>query len=340
MTIFVGMSGGVDSSVSAALLKDRGHDVRGVFIKGWYPEGFPCTWKEDRRDAMRVAAHLGIPFHTLDLSKEYKESVIDYLLSEYQAGHTPNPDILCNKDIKFGHFLSWAKKQGADAIATGHYARTEDGRLFRGKDGNKDQSYFLYTLTSEQLQHVVFPLGDMEKSEVRAIAVAKKIPVAQKRDSQGLCFIGTLDMGEFLSRYIEVSPGKVLNEQGEEIGTHDGAVLYTRHQRHGFTVPIAHEEPLYVLDTDTTKNTITVGPESSLHTKTPDRLALKSISWVTDMHEAQEAQYRYRGARIPIAHIEGNTVYFESQLPETPAEGQSLVLYSGDECVGGGVIVY
>lgn len=341
MTIFVGMSGGVDSSVSAALLKEAGHDVRGVFIKGWYPEGFPCTWKEDRRDAMRVAAHLGISFTTLDLSKEYKASVIDYLISEYKEGRTPNPDILCNKDIKFGHFLTWARERGADAIATGHYAQTKDGKLFRGADTNKDQSYFLYTLTKAQLAYVQFPIGHLTKDAVRDLARRMHIPVASKKDSQGLCFIGTLDMDAFLAQYIPVSPGVVRNEKEEEIGTHKGAALYTKHQRHGFTLNTPSPVPLYVLHTDIPTNTIVVGPEESLHADTPECINMRAVSWVDTTPELPlEAQYRYRGSRIPVSRITDSTVCFGEVLPETPAEGQSLVLYRGDECLGGGVIVY
>tara|TARA_B100000508_G_scaffold60333_1_gene47147 strand:- start:184357 stop:185439 length:1083 start_codon:yes stop_codon:yes gene_type:complete len=348
MKVFVGMSGGVDSSVTAAQLHKEGHDVAGIFLKGWYPENVPCTWKEDRQDAMRVAAHIGIPFTTLDLTKNYKESVIDYLISEYKAGRTPNPDTLCNRDIKFGAFLDWAKEKGVDKVATGHYAQVKEEkgiyRLLRGVDGKKDQSYFLYTLTQNELSHILFPLGDIkEKSETRKQARAYDLPVAEKRDSQGLCFIGHVDMEEFLSTHIKTTPGDVLNEKGEIIGAHNGAVIYTLGQRHGFETRENSEEALYVLSKDIHKNTITVGPQKSKAKNTPKTLRIENMSWthVFPAGNNLTAQYRYHGPEVAVESItpEG-VVTFKENLPEVPAEGQALVLYRGEECLGGGTIVY
>ena len=197
-TVFVGLSGGVDSSVTALLLQKAGAKVQGVFIQGWYPENMPCTWKEDRMDAMRVAAQLQIPFHTLDASREYKKSVIDYLLREYKAGRTPNPDIMCNRDVKFGAFYTFARMHGADFIATGHYARVEDDALLKGVDGDKDQSYFLWAIAKSTLASILFPLGGYTKKEVRDVALKHSLPTAQKKDSQGICFLGNISIEDFL----------------------------------------------------------------------------------------------------------------------------------------------
>ena len=217
--VFVGMSGGVDSSVSALLLQQQGYDVTGVFIKVWQPDFVECTWKEDRLDAMRVAAQLDIPFVTLDLEKEYKEGVIDYMIEEYRQGRTPNPDVMCNREVKFGAFFSWAKKQDKDAyIATGHYANNDGETLLVSKDTNKDQTYFLWALKKELLTSIVFPIGDMEKSMVREIAAAHSLSVSTKKDSQGLCFVGTINVKTLLKQFIDEKDGDVLNEAGEIIG--------------------------------------------------------------------------------------------------------------------------
>ena len=234
--VYIGMSGGVDSSVSAALLKKAGYDVTGVFIKVWQPDWINCTWKEDRMDAMRVAALLDIPFITLDLEKEYKEEVVDYMISEYRAGRTPNPDVMCNRYVKFGGFYDWAMKQGADYVATGHYAQVIDGKLIAGNDKNKDQTYFLWTLNKEQLSKTIFPVGNIEKPEVRKLAKKFNLPNAEKKDSQGLCFIGKIDIKEFLSHYIDSKRGNVLNIEGEVIGEHDGSFFFTIGERHGFNI--------------------------------------------------------------------------------------------------------
>ncbi|MBL1434401.1 tRNA 2-thiouridine(34) synthase MnmA [Candidatus Wolfebacteria bacterium] len=347
MKVFVGMSGGVDSSVTAAELHKKGHDVVGVFLKGWYPENIPCTWKEDRQDALHVAAHVGVPFTTLDLSKNYKESVINYLIDEYKAGRTPNPDVLCNRDIKFGAFLDWAIGRGADKVATGHYAQIKEVggiyRLLRGADPKKDQSYFLYTLTQKELSRIIFPIGSVaKKAETRKKARAFKLPVAKKPDSQGLCFIGHVDMEEFLSANINVSKGDVLNIEGEVIGRHQGSIIYTLGQRHGFDITRKINEPLYVLAKDIEKNTITVGPKKLQKKLAPHSIRINNMTW-THVFPVGDitAQYRYHGPEVAVKSIspEG-VVEFEDTLPEIPAEGQSLVFYRGEECLGGGTVVY
>ena len=261
--VFVGLSGGVDSAVSAALLKKEGYAVTGVFIKAWTPEGYPCTWKEDRRSAMRVAAILDIPFITLDLEKEYKKEVVDYMVAEYKKGRTPNPDVMCNKEIKFGHFLKFGLKNGADFVATGHYAQTSgEVVLMEGADKNKDQSYFLWTLTQKQLKHVLFPVGHLQKSEVRKLALKFGLPQATRKDSQGLCFLGQVDMKEFLGRYISPKKGDVLNRNKEIIGHHNGAIFFTIGERRGFTITKKSDKevPLYVVAKDIKRNTVTVAP--------------------------------------------------------------------------------
>jgi tRNA-specific 2-thiouridylase len=336
--IFVGLSGGVDSAVSAALLKDAGAQVTGVFIKGWYPPGMPCTWAADRRDAMRVAARLRIPFVTLDASAEYKKGVIEYLLSEYALGRTPNPDIMCNREVKFGAFYRYAKEQGADFIATGHYARTREGKLLRGIDDAKDQSYFLWAIPAGALAMTLFPVGELPKTVVRDLAQKHDLPVAEKKDSQGICFLGNISVDDFLRAEIQPEQGIVRTESGEDIGTHDGAVLYTLGAR--IAIPEASPGPWYVLRKDMQQNILTV----SLHRNQGDNsrpIALRDTNWLATLDEARtiEAQYRYHGPRISGTY-DSVTNRFVPDVPlaEPVAPGQSLVLYSGEQCLGGGII--
>jgi len=339
--IFVGLSGGVDSSVAAHTLLKEGHDVVGVFIKTWQPDFLECTWKEERLDAMRVAAHLGIPFLTFDAVDAYKRDVADYMIKEYAAGRTPNPDVMCNQHVKFGVFLQFAKEQGADAVATGHYARVthdEEGyHLLRGVDANKDQSYFLWTLTQEQLAHTLFPIGDMPKEEVRKVAERVGLPTAQKKDSQGICFLGAVDMEEFLGHYIDLKEGAVLNEKGEEVGRHNGALLYTYGQRHGFeiTEKTTHRLPHFVVDKDIEKNTITV---SEVPKEVRDAVvSLDAVNEIQPFEGEVVAQLRYRGERFS-ATVQGTAVQFAEDVPK-PSAGQSCVLYKGEECLGGGIML-
>jgi tRNA-specific 2-thiouridylase len=362
--VFVGMSGGVDSSVSAALLQKAGYDITGVFLKVWHPDWMPCEWKEERRDAMRVAAHLNIPFITIDLEKEYKKSVVDYMIAEYKAGRTPNPDVMCNKEIKFGSFLKKAKEMGADFIATGHYAqiesrilKVESGRvdsppttlhlLTEGADKNKDQSYFLWTLTQRELKRILFPVGHLQKSEVRALARKFKLPTAEKKDSQGICFIGKVDMKEFLEHYITAKPGNLLNEKGEIIGTHSGALFYTIGQRHGFTVAkkTPDDHALYVIAKDIQKNTITVSKKMGEHNlHITKKVNLEALNWVSGQNNSKKltARIRYRQEHQPCKLLTkelGQNAAVEFTVPQQGVSpGQSVVIYDGEVCLGGGII--
>lgn len=336
------MSGGVDSSVTATLLKKQGFDVTGIFIRVWEPPNFPCTWREDRRDAMRVAAQLGVPMKTIDLSAEYKKEVVDYMIEEYKNGLTPNPDVMCNKEIKFGAFYNWAKQAGADFVATGHYAKTENGKLFKGIDESKDQSYFLWTVNKEILQNTIFPLGDLSKTEVRKQAKKFNLPTAYKKDSQGLCFIGKIDIKDFLKDYIPPQNGRVLNEQGEVIGSHEGTFFYTLGQRHGFTVKNKgeHHKPLYVIAKDMENNTITVGKEQQQNEVT--EISLRNTNWIDgepDPETEYTARFRHLGKLFSCKfnHRE-NKVVFDKPIKDV-AQGQSLVLYKDRELLGGGIIV-
>ncbi|MEI8339678.1 MAG: tRNA 2-thiouridine(34) synthase MnmA [bacterium] len=348
--VFVGMSGGVDSSVSAALLLEQGYDVVGVFIKVWQPDFFECTWREDRLDAMRVCAKLGIPFKTLDLEKEYKQEVVDYMIAEYQIGRVPNPDVMCNRFIKFGGFYDWAIENCADFVATGHYARLEkdaDGvaHLFAGSDHNKDQTYFLWAVDQVKWQKVIFPVGDIEKPQVRKLAKKFNLPNAEKKDSQGVCFIGKINIRDFLKNFIETKEGSVLNDVGEVIGTHDGACLYTLGQRHGFSLSAkgVNTEKMYVSAKDFQKNTITISNKETAESVVAPSLkvSLKDINqiqnWKTDKNYLARVRYRQP---LQKCRLENNstawTVVFVE--PQTADSGQSIVIYDGEECLGGGII--
>jgi tRNA-uridine 2-sulfurtransferase len=356
------MSGGVDSSVSAALLKQAGYDVIGVFIRVWEPfdlaQGKPlkvCTWREDRRDAMRVAATLNIPFITLDLSQEYKRDVVDYMIAEYQAGRTPNPDVMCNRSVKFGAFYEAAIKHGADFVATGHYAviNQAEGKfsLYASADKDKDQTYFLWNLRQEQLPHILFPIGQMTKGDVRQAARKFQLPNAEKKDSQGLCFIGKLDVKKFLKSYIDEIPGAILNESGEIIGKHEGAFFYTLGERHGFTITkkTPTDKPYYIISKDVEKNTITVSQQPEQFAKSNQEISLEDINWiegeVPDPNGQYSARVRYRAPLQPCQILatpndrSRTSVKFEVPPQHAPS-GQSLVVYDaqGQVCLGGGVI--
>jgi tRNA-uridine 2-sulfurtransferase len=333
-TVFVGLSGGVDSAVAAYLLKQEGYNVVGAFIKGWEPDFLPCTGTADRLSAMRVAAHLEIPFVTYDVSEEYKKHVVDYFIAEYQAGRTPNPDVVCNREIKFGVFWERAKKDGADCIATGHYASTNGAELLVSADPSKDQTYFLWTLTKDDLEHTLFPIGTYKKSEVRKIAEKIKLPNAIRPDSQGLCFLGHVDMHGFLKRYLPAKQGYIYTTDRTKIGEHDGVWFYTlgQHVSLGGTA-----ERLYVVAKDTEKNELIVDSAPKAHTA-QKTYGLAAVSWVTtEPAEPVRAQYRYHGEVIPAVY-EGGRLTFST--PVLVAAGQSVVLYSVDmkQCVGGGII--
>ena len=356
--VYVALSGGVDSSVAAALLKQRGYDVTGVFIKVWHPDFLPCQWRQDRIDAMRVCAKLEIQFLTFDLEKEYKKEIIDYMISEYREGRTPNPDVMCNKQIKFGAYLKKALSSGADYIATGHYARKveEDGKykMLIGNDDNKDQSYFLWTLTQEQLKHSFFPIGEFAKPKVRELAEKFGLSTAKKKDSQGLCFIGKLDIADFLKNYIEEKKGDVLDENGKVIGNHSGVTFLTIGQRHGFTIDLkgTNDEPYYITSKDISKNTISVShkcfkPNLEHLSHIDERqIKIKDVNWISG--EMPDTSKKYQGRIHYRQKLQNCKITWKlsfqvivefDENQSAAASGQSLIVYDGEECLGGGIII-
>jgi tRNA-uridine 2-sulfurtransferase len=347
--VFVGLSGGVDSSVAALRLKQRGFNVVGVFIKVWHPDFLVCNWEQERLDAMRVAAHLDIPFLTCDAEIAYRDEVAQYFISEYLAGRTPNPDVMCNKHVKFGTFLKFAKAHQADYIATGHYARRTNGpsglRLERGIDTNKDQSYFLWTLTPEQLEYTLLPIGDSLKDTIRAEAKAAGIPTALKKDSQGVCFLGHIDIKDFLAHYTKLETGPILDTAGNSIGHHDGALIYTQGQRHSLHIETTEENrtPYYVVSKDIVRNTVTVSKERPEWTAQTDihltDCILRSNLAIGDVVEAQ-IRYRQKPFAVSIIDINNDGLIVSPLVTtEKPATAQSCVLYTGTICHGGGTIV-
>lgn len=353
--VFVGLSGGVDSSVSAALLKQQGFNVTGVFIKVWTPDFLPCTWREDRRDAMRVCAHLDIPFVTLDLESVYKKEVVDYMVDEYKAGKTPNPDVMCNKEIKFGAFYDFAMSNGADFVATGHYAQKIEHienktdrhfELKEGKDKSKDQSYFIWNIKIEQLPYVLFPIGGIQKSEVRKLALKFKLPTAEKKDSQGLCFLGKVDMKDFLKHFIKPKKGNVLDTNDKKIGTHDGVMFLTVGQRHGFSIvnKRAKSEPMYIVSKNAKNNSVTV---SSLKPNSDNQTGVEVCSiyksnWLSIPVENKDYNIRFRYHQVPIiGKINKNNGHWQiclNKITEGISAGQSAVVYDKETLIGGGVI--
>ena len=338
-TVYVGMSGGVDSSVAAALLKQQGYNVVGVFMKPWQPDGETdewCLWKQDREDAMRAASAIGIPLLTWDVAKQYKKSVTDYMIREYKSGRTPNPDVMCNKEIKFGLFLKQALKEGADYIATGHYIEKKGAKLLQAKDQNKDQSYFLWTLTSQQVEKCLFPIGSYTKPDVRKLAKKFKLPNHAKKDSQGVCFIGPLDMKEFLVSYIKPKKGAILNMAGKKIGTHDGVYYYTLGQRHGLNIGLG-TGPYYVIAKDIKRNTITVGTDAEAVAR---ETKVSEYSWLSKpaFPARLDVKVRYRTKSVKATlDAKGVLKFDKPERAVTP--GQSAVFYRGKELLGGGIIV-
>jgi len=362
-SVYVGLSGGVDSSVSAALLKNAGYDVTGVFIRVWTPSWMTCTQTEHEKSAREVAEYLHIPFHVLDLSETYKREIIDNMIAEYALGRVPNPDALCNRHIKFGGFLSWALEQGADMIATGHYARTAPARqsffkrafrprgetpahqLLRGADTNKDQSYFLWTLGQHELSHTLFPVGGYIKTDVRELAHSYGLPTAQRKDSQGLCFMGQVDMKEFLAHYIAPKHGDVLNKRGEVIGHHEGAHLFTIGERRGFmvTTKTPDDTPYYVVAKDMGANTITVAHEPEKSVWEVSEVHIADIQWVGETpvvgkHYTAQIRYRQKPFGCTVSTISETSAIIHFDTPILSVPGQSLVLYDKDVCLGGGII--
>lgn len=349
--VFVGVSGGVDSSVALALLQKDGYDVTGVFLKVWSPDFLQCDWKEERRSAMRVCATLGVPFMTLDCEKEYKQEVVDYMIHEYSIGRVPNPDVFCNKYVKFGIFLKKALDMGADFVATGHYARVGNREkkyeLSESTDENKDQSYFLYTLGQKELSHTLFPVGGMTKPEVRKLADKFGLPTATKKDSQGLCFIGKIDMKDFLSHYIKTKKGDVLNTKGEVVGTHDGAVFYAIGQRHGFDIiKKSTEDPrFFVVSKDMNKNIITVASKEAENNEvySTKKIFMKNIHFISSEPEfpkktSVRIRYRQEKQNCLINKKENGFEVLFDKSQHGVSVGQSAVFYDDEICIGGGII--
>jgi len=339
-TVYVGMSGGVDSSLSAALLKEQGYNVVGVYMKNWSKDlpGFVCPWKEDYQDAKRIAVNLGIDFKMFDFEKEYRQKVVDYMVKEYSLGHTPNPDIMCNQEVKFKLFLDTALGEGADLIATGHYARIKDGQLFTGLDDSKDQSYFLYRVTNEALKKSLMPVGSFPKTEVRAMARTMNLATADKKDSQGICFVGKVGIKEFLLN--ELGPqehGPIIDQSGKEIGSHDGAIFYTIGQRHGLN--IGGGLPYYISHKNMDTNTVYVTTNLDDAGLWRDKIILNDIHWINQAAKAgkeYKARLRYRRPLVP-ATIEGKNLILKEQVRGVAA-GQSAVIYNQDKILGGGIV--
>ncbi|GGP21431.1 tRNA 2-thiouridine(34) synthase MnmA [Silvimonas iriomotensis] len=347
--IVVGLSGGVDSSVTAHLLKEQGYDVVGVFMQNWEDDNNDeyCSIKEDSMDAISVADLLNIDIELVNFAKEYKDRVFSYFLAEYSAGRTPNPDILCNSEIKFKCFLDYAIKLGGVKMATGHYAANRvrpDGRteLIRAADQSKDQTYFLYRLSQEQVSQAVFPLGGLQKTEVRAIAEQIELPNARKKDSTGICFIGERPFREFLNRYLPKVPGAMVTPEGRRMGEHMGLMYYTIGQRQGLGIG-GEGLPWFVAGKDMEKNELIVvqGHDHPLLLK--HDLIAKDCSWILGETPAPgrytaKTRYRQQDAACTLEHIDGGVqlTFDEPQWAMTP--GQSMVLYDGDVCMGGGII--
>ncbi len=343
--VFVGLSGGVDSSVTAALLQQQGYDVTGVYMKNWSQDlpGFECPWKEDYQDAKRVAVRLGIPFKMYDFETQYRDKVVQYMIDEYQAGRTPNPDIMCNQEVKFKLFLETALADGADMIATGHYSRINNGQLLTAKNTAKDQSYFLYRVTEEALQKSLMPIGEFAtKDEVRALAKEFKLPTATKKDSQGICFVGKVGIKEFLQQYVQTEPGMIVDHAGRQIGEHEGAIFYTIGQRHGLNV--GGGLPYYVIGKDMKKNEVYVTTDLDDKNLWRDSLFLTDVHWINstpDMSKAYQVRTRYRAELVECTlepSKQGITIKLKDEVRAiTP--GQSAVIYDGDLVLGGGIVL-
>jgi len=350
--VFVGLSGGVDSSVTVALLKEQGYDVTGVYMKNWSQDlpGFECPWKQDFQDAKRVAVQLGIPFKMYDFESQYRQKVVDYMVEGYKAGRTPNPDIMCNQEIKFKIFMETALADGADMVATGHYARVKEGKLLTANDDNKDQTYFLYRVTEAALRKTLFPLGDYTKPEVRELAKKYNLATANKKESMGICFVGKVGIKEFLLHELgKQFPGDIIDQNGLVLGKHDGAIFYTIGQRHGLGVGAGL--PYYVVGKDMSSNEVYVTTNLEDERLWNSQLKLTDVHWInTQPKDGMQVQVRTRhraklvDGTLHVAYTQqkggGNTLQvalFDDIRALTP--GQSAVLYSNEIVLGGGIII-
>ncbi|WIO75582.1 tRNA 2-thiouridine(34) synthase MnmA [Porticoccaceae bacterium LTM1] len=351
--VIVGMSGGVDSSVSALLLKQQGYEVAGLFMKNWDEDDGTeyCTAKTDLEDAQKVCDKIGIELHTVNFASEYWDNVFEYFLAEYKAGRTPNPDILCNREIKFKVFLEYAQILGADLIATGHYVRRADrdghARLLKGLDGNKDQSYFLYAVTEQAFEKSLFPVGELEKPEVRRLAEEYDLVTHNKKDSTGICFIGERRFKDFLEQYLPAQPGKIETPEGVVIGDHSGLMYHTMGQRQGLGIggtKTGSDEPWYVAEKDLDRNVLIAVQGSDHPLLFHSTLTASQMNWINGKPEQQSirctAKTRYRQPdQACTVFIEGDNCRVEFDEPQravTP--GQSVALYQDDWCLGGGII--
>ena len=345
-TVYVGMSGGVDSSVTAALVLDAGYNVVGVYMKNWSKDlpGHHCTWEEDYQDAKKVATQLGIEFKLYDFENEYRQKVVDYMVAEYQAGRTPNPDIMCNQEIKFKLFLDTALEDGADYIATGHYARVKNGQLLVGLDKNKDQSYFLYRVNEEALKKTIMPVGELEKPKVREIAKRLGLATAEKKDSQGICFVGKVGIKEFLETELgPQKPGQIIDQDGKIVGDHEGSLYYTIGQRHGLNV--GGGLPYYVIGKNVTKNQVFVTTDISDKKLWNQELTLSDLHWINEAPKTNGGymiRTRYRADLVEVKSIKKDGDNYIIELKDevraiTP--GQSAVIYENDRVVGGGIVI-
>ncbi|MBQ1945929.1 MAG: tRNA 2-thiouridine(34) synthase MnmA [Clostridia bacterium] len=348
MRVVVGMSGGVDSAVSALLLKRAGYDVVGVFMKNWEEkdEDGVCTSENDWKDVQNVCDKIDIPYYSVNFAKEYWDRVFTLFLNEYKAGRTPNPDVLCNREIKFKAFLDFAMQLGAEKIATGHFVQTNDaGHLLKGIDPNKEQSYFLYMLHQHQLKKAIFPVGGMTKQQVREIAVQEGLAVARKKDSTGICFIGERQFKPFLSQYLPAQPGDMVTPDGEVVGRHDGLMFYTLGQRRGLGIGGRGDgRSFFVVDKDLKKNQLIVVQGEDHPLLYCKSARIEQLTWINEAAEVGKkygvkTRYRQPDQKAVLTEMtdDGAIVSFaDEQRAVTP--GQSLVIYDGERCIGGGII--